>query len=56
MQKEQGGYMARWMVKSTPLQAYHQVIFAAHPIQTKTYGTHEIWVVCGGNQKAQSNV
>ena len=42
--------MARWMVKSTSFQACHQVTFEARPIQARTCGTHEIWVVSGGDQ------
>ena len=43
--------MMRWIVKSTPLQVYYQVIYEAHPIQASTCGTHKIWVVCSGINK-----
>ena len=52
MQREEVGYMVRWMVKSTPLQACHQVICEAHSIQARICSTHEVWVVSGGNQQA----
>ena len=48
--------MAGWMGKSTPLQKYHQVVCAAHPIQAKIYGIHKAWVVCVEDLRAQSDI